>query len=239
VTYRPDEYWEDRLRKHPDLRGTGHVSYSESYNAWLYRGKRRALHKALRHLPARSRVLDVGSGVGWVVDQLRQAGHRADGCDIAPTAVAALTQRFPDATFFLATIGGDPLPVEDASYDAVTFLDVAYHIVDEAAWERAVADVARVLRPGGHLVVIDQLGAEDQAPAAHVRFRSRDHWARVSSAHGLSVVEVLPTYRYLSRPRHPSRLSRLPDSARGAVEYVLDAVSHTEPRMRCAVFRKA
>ena len=237
--YRPAEYWSRRLAGEFTLRGTGHQCYSERYNRWLYRRKRAALAAALRGLPPRPAALDVGSGVGWVVAELLARGASVEGCDIADIAVERLRERFPEATFFQAAVGAAPLPRDDASYDVVTMLDVAYHVVDDALWEAAVADLARVLRPGGRLVVSDGLGADDVVPASHVRFRSRVRWEGAAAANGLSVVRVLPYFRWLSRDQAASRLERLPDGARGAVEYVLEGLVPRRPHMRLAVLEKS
>src|SRR5690349_10430675 len=88
--YEPARYWTDRLAGDYSLRGTGHLAYSARYNRWIYRVKRRALRRGLRGSAAGARALDLGSGTGWVVEQLLDRGLRVDGCDIAANAVAEL-----------------------------------------------------------------------------------------------------------------------------------------------------
>src|SRR5437660_795425 len=114
--YDPAEYWDRRLTAHGSLRGTGHLSYSEGYNRWLYRAKAIALRRTLAPLRP-GRALDVGSGVGWVVDQLVRWGATVEGCDIAPSAVRVLAVRFPSLAFFEADLGSAPLPRPDDHYD--------------------------------------------------------------------------------------------------------------------------
>jgi SAM-dependent methyltransferase len=236
--YQPEQYWADRLNDRFDLRATGHIEYSSGYNAWLYRGKRRALRRLSRGVDPPADALDVGSGVGWVVHELREMGHRVDGCDIAPVAIERLAARFPDSAFFVATLGTDPLPREDASYDLITVLDVTYHITDDGLWEAGLADLARLLRPGGRIIVSDGLGSADVRPAEHVHFRSRDRWAEAAARHGLQLTRVLPYFRWLSRPRELTGWSRLPDGARGAVEYTLEWCGPRTPHMRGAALER-
>jgi len=213
------------------------VAYGESYNRWIYRRKGVVLGRALGQVASLERALDLGSGVGWVVDALRRhgAGH-VHGVDISADAVTGLRQRFPAYTFDQVRVGEEPLPIADASIDVATFLDVSYHIVDDAAWEPAVAEAARALRPGGSLVVIDAFGAEELRPADHVRFRSADRWHTHAAAVGLDLVSTAPCYRWLSRPRDGSMLRVLPQSMRGALEYGLDTVWSTPSHLACTVY---
>lgn len=236
--YRPEDYWSRRLEREFNLRGTGQQDYDEAYNAWLYRAKRRALGRALRRAGDPSSALDVGSGVGWVVKELRRRDIRVEGCDIALVAVERLRELFPDSTFFRVSVGEEPIPRPDATFDLVTALDVTYHMTDEEIWRTAVMEMGRVLRTGGCLIVIDALGDQDLAVADHVRFRSLGTWSSAAASAGLEVEAVLPCYRWLSRGRSASRLSRLDDGTRGAVEYALEWLVPRAPHMRCAVLRR-
>lgn len=237
--YRPAEFWSDRLSEIGGLRSTGHASYGEAYNRWLYRRKGIVLDRALRVVGPFNRALDLGSGIGWVVDRLQRAGaSHVHGIDISAEAVTHLRERFPEFIFDQVRLGEQPIPIDDGSIDCVTFLDVAYHIVDDGLWERTVAEAARVLRPGGSLVVIDAFGPAEVRPAAHVRFRSAERWHRVARGVGLSPVEQLPCYRWLSRSQGASVLHRLPERIRGAVEFGLDAVAATPSHLSCVVYSR-
>jgi SAM-dependent methyltransferase len=237
--YRPAEYWSRRLEREFNLRGTGHLQYNEAYNAWLYRAKRRALNRAMRCAGRPSSALDVGSGVGWVVAELLGRGLDVEGCDIAPVAVDGLRRRFPERSFFQLALGDEAVPRPEASYDLVTALDVSYHITDDARWRLAVAEIGRVLCPGGSLIVIDGLGEREISPAAHVRFRSLDAWTAAGREAGLEIHALLPCYRWISRERGTGALSRLPDGVRGATEYALEWLVPRRPHMRCGVLRRS
>ena len=160
----PDAYWSSRLNRDFSLRGTGHIAYSEGYNAWMYRAKGRALRRALRHVRPTPDALDVGVGTGWCLDVLHGMGARINGCDIVEESIDRASERFREGEFFRVDISSERIPKEAASYDLVTALDVLYHVVDDAGWEQAVREIARVLRPGGILIATDGLGAVDRRP---------------------------------------------------------------------------
>jgi SAM-dependent methyltransferase len=236
--YRPESYWSERLRDGFDLRSTGHLEYSPGYNKWLYRAKRRALDAALTDVPRGTVALDVGSGVGWVVRQLLDRGLRVEGCDIAPIAVDKLERRFPEATFFPLAFGSVPVPRDDASYGLITALDVTYHVTEDALWLAGMSELARVLAPGGLVVVSDGMGRADDEPAPHVRFRSRGTWSQVEEL-GLTIQEVHPYFRWLSRPRDSRFFRHLNDGLRGGLEFALERVAPRKPHMRWAILERA
>ena len=236
--YEPATYWESRLRRHFSLRGVGHQQYAEHYNSWVYRAKARALHEALPASSPGATALDVGSGVGWVVQQLLGAGYEVAGCDISPYAVAQLSATFPKQKFFRLRLGEDELPDRHVQYDVITILDVTYHIVDDVLWARGVHDLAAALRPGGQLVVIDAFGAETRDPAPHVRFRSLDMWRNAAAESGLRLESVRPVYRWLSRDTQGPATARLPQRLRGPVEFALETLVPRAPHMRIARFSR-
>ncbi len=95
-----------------------------------------------------SRVLDVGSGPGYVAAGAVARGASVVGVDVAGSMVALARARVPEAVFVEGR--ADDLPAGDASFDAVTAGFVLLHI---GRPEAAVAEFARVLAPGGRLAL--------------------------------------------------------------------------------------
>jgi SAM-dependent methyltransferase len=100
------------------------------------------------HVGAGTRVVDVGSGPGQITAACAARGARAVGVDVAPGMVAHARASHPGLEFRLG--GAYRLPVPDGSQDAVVGNFVVLHLGEP---ERALADVVRVLRPGGRLAL--------------------------------------------------------------------------------------
>ena len=232
--YRPRPYWSDRLAQIGGLRATGHASYSEVYNKWMYRRKGQVLRRLLPVDPGDT--LDIGAGVGWVVQKLHALNARSiKACDISSAAVETLLSRFPRHQFFVCAIGEDRLPLTDASLDTITMLDVAYHVVDPELWPAGLREIRRTLKPGGHLIVTDTFDV-DHHPNLHVRFRSLATWEAELSKLGMKLDRMEPLYRWLSREVDESWLRRLPMSVRAPVELLLEQLLPHPPHMQMARF---
>jgi SAM-dependent methyltransferase len=94
------------------------------------------------------RVLDLGSAGGAVTHFLSTFGCEAVGVDAEPRAIETSRALFPRLRFELADVAGLPFP--DDSFDKAVAADLVEHLED-ADFARMLAEVARVLVPGGTL----------------------------------------------------------------------------------------
>jgi SAM-dependent methyltransferase len=99
-------------------------------------------------------VVDVGSGTGALVRRLAGLGARVTGIEAGEAPLAAA--RAGPAVNGERTLQGvgQALPLSDASADLVVFLFSLHH-VPVPLQTRALAEAARVLRPGGRLHVVE------------------------------------------------------------------------------------
>ncbi|OAN36205.1 class I SAM-dependent methyltransferase [Mycolicibacterium iranicum] len=93
-------------------------------------------------------VLDLGAGTGKLTTRLVERGLNVIAVDPIPEMLELLTSSLPETPALLGTAEEIPLP--DDSVDAVLVAQ-AWHWFDE---ERAVKEIARVLRPGGRLGLV-------------------------------------------------------------------------------------
>lgn len=107
------------------------------------------------------RVLDVGCGTGTMLVALlrRQPAARAAGIDPDPAALARAASKARRAGLDVRLDRGfaDELPYPDASFDRVLSCFV-YHHLDDADRGAALAEMRRVLAPGGSLHLLDFAG---------------------------------------------------------------------------------
>jgi ubiquinone/menaquinone biosynthesis C-methylase UbiE len=115
----------------------------------------------LRHVSPGWRVLDIGCGAGEFSAALLSAGAHPIAVDVAREALRRARERLPglDARLWEP---GEPLPVDDASVDAVWAGEVIEHVADVAPW---LSELRRVLRPRGTLL----LTTPHHGPATLVR----------------------------------------------------------------------
>jgi SAM-dependent methyltransferase len=100
-------------------------------------------------LPAGARkVLDLGAGTGKLTTRLVERGLDVVAVDPIPDMLELLRASLPDTLALEGT--AEEIPLEDNSVDAVLVAQ-AWHWVDP---ERAIPEVARVLRPGGRLGLV-------------------------------------------------------------------------------------
>jgi SAM-dependent methyltransferase len=106
---------------------------------------------------AGARVLDLGAGTGKLTRLLVQRYAHVDAVEPLPAMRAILVAAVPSATGVAGTAEAIPFP--DASFDAV-FAAQAFHWF---ANDVAIAEIARVLRPGGVLALVWNEGARQPA----------------------------------------------------------------------------
>ncbi|HLS46744.1 MAG TPA: methyltransferase domain-containing protein [Ornithinicoccus sp.] len=96
------------------------------------------------------RVLDAGCGSGPLSAALRDRGALVSGFDASAAMVNLARRRLgEDADLRIADLGS-PLPFDDAAFDAVVASLVLHYL---EGWSGPLAEVRRVLKPGGRLMV--------------------------------------------------------------------------------------
>ena len=97
------------------------------------------------------RVLDIGCGNGRFYSVLKERNAVYTGVDNSKGLLAEAKTKYPEANF----VEGDAtaLPFADGSFDIAYSFAVVHHIPGKALREKFFSEAARVLRPGGTLIV--------------------------------------------------------------------------------------
>ena len=146
-----DRWWSDEIRWVRTLKNLvpARLSWFDRHIDW--QGKR---------------VLDLGCAGGFMAEALDDRGATVTGIDPAREAIAAARAHAAatgrDIRYDMGV--GEALPYEDAGFDAVVCVDVLEHVAD---LDRVLAEVARVLTPGG-LFLYDTINRNPLARLATV-----------------------------------------------------------------------
>lgn len=199
----PRAYWEERLRTSTGLTGVGYLGLGEPFNRWMYRVRQAVFARVARaHLPVTTgiHVLDVGSGTGQYLEAWKRLGAaRIVGSDLTNTAVERLRSGMPGVHVLRMDIS-DAADLPEERFDAITCMDVLFHVVDDAKLDQALANLRRLLRPGGVLFLSDIFVHGQDHKQEHFTTRSLATYTAALERNGLRVVRRHPVFHLLNRP---------------------------------------
>jgi ubiquinone/menaquinone biosynthesis C-methylase UbiE len=121
------------------------ASETSLVNAWY----ERPAMVALAGNVAGRRILDAGCGSGALFAALRDRGASVTGIDKSSGMLKMARRRLGDDADLQVAELGRPLPFPDGTFDDVTASLVLHYLED---WGPALAELRRVLRPGGRLI---------------------------------------------------------------------------------------
>lgn len=148
----------EALTTHPGVRvgrgdtQTGYRRWAATYDAprnTLFDADEPTMHEIIDAFPPGD-ALDAACGTGRYAEYLAGRGHRVTGVDSSPEMLDRARSRVPSGEFHLGDLHRLPLP--DSSADLVVSGLALSHVPDLAP---VMAEFARVLRPGGQLVISD------------------------------------------------------------------------------------
>lgn len=170
-------YWDDRHTAADELASGGNISHSHASNSMFYAVRTARLIEALTPWTASLApltVLDAGCGKGVFSRAMGSFGHRVDGIDTSPVAIAECVR------------GAGPLESYAVSdlvswssthlYDAVVSIDVLYHLMDDLEWEASVRHLCSLTGVGGRVLLVDHDRDDDRVWSHYQKTRSAQRY---------------------------------------------------------------
>ena len=148
---------------------------------------------------AGARVLELGPGVGWIMEAMLARYPIAEivGLDVSPVIIENAKQRWSDPRASYVLYGGLRVPLADNSFDNIYSIACLQHIEKHHAF-LVLKELVRLLKPGGHgtvhLMSIHHLvttgGSMEQESWKHV-LNTNTHWM-----HYYSFDEIVVLFSY-------------------------------------------
>jgi SAM-dependent methyltransferase len=151
---------------------------------------RRAMLSYLGPLRAESTIIDIGCSTGHLLADLSARSPDATliGVDLVAGGLRKAHRQVPDALLLQADVCA--LPLKDACVDSALSANLLEHVPDD---QRALSELARILRPGGRAVIVVPVnpGSYDcyDRLLGHERRYARGELARKARSAGFDIVE--------------------------------------------------
>ncbi|MFC7156810.1 class I SAM-dependent methyltransferase [Halomarina halobia] len=172
-----EKYWDRSAETNSRYSASGIRAYPEPINRY----RKEALFSTINTvLKAQSielpdlRILDAGCGTGAYAEFYANAGVDLHGVDISSKSLTAIRAARIPGTYTQARL--DNLPYSDETFDLVHCFSVLYHILDDNEWINSLAELQRVTRPGGWLLLRIEWVDKSRRPASHVKHRPRNKY---------------------------------------------------------------
>jgi len=186
------------------------------------------------------RCLDIGTGAGHTAARLAPLAAEVIALDPEPAMLASARERYgnlPNLRFLQAP--GHDTGLADGSVDVVTARHTLHHHRD---LEATLREVARVLRPGGRFVLVDEAtpdpavdawfdALERARDATHVRAYTLAEWRRMLAGAGLLWIAGDVYTRYRQRVEDWLGLMRLGPSGEAEVRRLFRRAGSMERRL--------
>lgn len=195
-------YWEERLAGSSGLEGVGYIGLGHAFNEWMYRVRRAVFRRTVsHHIPDASgkRVLDIGSGTGEYLRLWSQLGAGTiTGSDLTATAVERLSAEFKGMEIRRLDIS-EPM-VDPEQYDAVSCMDVLFHVVEPARFEQAIRNIHASLKPGGLFFLSANFVHRPSEGHEHFKLRTLADYEEVLGPSNFRILERRPMFHLMNYP---------------------------------------
>ncbi|HET9400561.1 MAG TPA: methyltransferase domain-containing protein [Candidatus Acidoferrales bacterium] len=186
-SYFPTEYWSGvaaRYGRSDDgaLAPILHPDAPIWFNLTVDRLQKKLWQRALRAcaLPANAKILDIGCGTGRWIRRYSEAGFNPVGIDATQHMLQRANEIGTHSPLIVAP--AQNLPFKDRTFDLISSVTVVQHVIP-ADQPKILREMARVLRPGGHLLLLELISGA----GPHIFPRSPTDWRKLAEDAGLKL----------------------------------------------------
>lgn len=180
LKYDPVKFWNKRCKKF------GHTGWADKlYYCYDQPLRLKAIDKILSLtgiiLDEKTNVLDIGCGVGDLIELLATRGANVFGIDISTEAIKIAKARFKSNNKIQLMVGS----IEKLDYyypteffELVTSVTVLQHIVETKAFLTAVHKIVSVVKKNGHILLLETAPYHNVKcnPPDYITIRTRQEW---------------------------------------------------------------
>jgi ubiquinone/menaquinone biosynthesis C-methylase UbiE len=197
--------------------------------------------------PGGGRALDVATGGGHTALCIARMGWHVTAGDVSPRMLENAKKLLAGEGFNLETklFPAEEISFPDGSFDLVTVRVAPHHF---SSPEKFVAEVARILKPGGYFLLIDGTVPDNDPETAewlhhvekwrdpsHGRFLSRATWEELVTAHGLKIISsALHDKKQPDLEWHFETAATTPENRALVLESVRTASPHVRQALKLA-----
>lgn len=187
-------YWTGRFRRY------GHTGWANQaiycYDQFIRLRLVREVIIQLGFSP-KFKCLDYGCGIGDFSRMLSILNARVVAYDVADEIVEAARIRDRSTDTFYTSKSAEAMG--NAPFDLILSITVLQHILDDAALQDVIGNLAASLVEGGYMLVIETTGEPD-ASSSHVRLRTKEMWKQFFVKAGLKLREAKYIYHPTLKP---------------------------------------
>jgi SAM-dependent methyltransferase len=137
----------------------GHAQFCAS-DEWRAELRDNILPAVLGRTDLGSDLLEVGPGYGATTDYLRELVDRLTAVEIHPELAGRLAERYAGTNVEVVCGDATALELPDGRFSSATSFFMLHHVPSAELQDRVLAEVARVLAPGGVFVAADSMGSD-------------------------------------------------------------------------------
>jgi ubiquinone/menaquinone biosynthesis C-methylase UbiE len=185
--YDPEKYWSVRLEHSKDsmLRAIGVFAATEIENKSMDRVQRSAFRRAIKKIDLNKKsVLEFGCGIGRWITLFPWNSSKWHGVDISDKMLSVAKSIHPEIDF--KKVIDNKIPYPDDVMDFAYSITVIHHN-SYRDQENILSEMVRVLKNGGYLLLIEDLGEAGSHNSFNYFPRKRESWISITEKCGMKL----------------------------------------------------